>query len=75
LQNPSFDAFVLDSGAEKAIILLVIVPRFYKYLVSVPALEVEISPVFPTDIDIAKNIMVKLTHKETVDSVEQKNAT
>jgi hypothetical protein len=34
---------------------------------------VEISPVIPLNIDISKTIMVKLTHKETVDSAEQKN--
>jgi hypothetical protein len=35
---------------------------------------VEISPVFPTDIDIPKNRRVKLAHKEYAESVEQKDA-
>jgi hypothetical protein len=35
--------------------------------------SVEISPVFPLNIDISKNNVVKLIHKETVDSVEQEN--
>ena len=33
----------------------------------------ETSPVFPTFIDIAKSIVVKLADKETVDSIGQKN--
>jgi hypothetical protein len=35
--------------------------------------QVEISPVFPIDIDIAKDNVNKLTHKEYVESVEHKN--
>jgi len=34
---------------------------------------VEISPVFPIDIDISKDTWVKLAHKEYVESVEHKN--
>jgi len=36
-------------------------------------MKAEISPVFPIDIDISKSIVVKLTHKEYVECVEQKN--
>jgi len=35
--------------------------------------KLETSPVFPIDIDIAKDNVNKLTHKEYVESVEHKN--